>query len=133
MSITEVFGEFRTGKTMMAHTLCVTAQLPRSAGGGEGKACYIDTEGTFRPEKITAIAERFELDPSDVLDNIVVARVYTVDALNSLLVEAAAMMLEEPFALLVVDSIMAPFRVDYSGRGELAERQQVLGKILNRL
>ena len=68
-----------------------------------------------------------------MLDNIVVARVYTVDALNSLLVEAAAMMLEEPFALLVVDSIMAPFRVDYSGRGELAERQQVLGKILNRL
>ena len=56
MSITEVFGEFRTGKTQMAHTLCVTAQLPRSAGGGEGKACYIDTEGTFRPEKITKIA-----------------------------------------------------------------------------
>ena len=133
MSITEVFGEFRTGKTQMAHTLCVTAQLPRSAGGGEGKACYIDTEGTFRPEKIAKIAERFELEPEDVLDNIVVARVFTVDALSSLLVEAAAMMLEEPFSLMVVDSIMAPFRVDYSGRGELAERQQVLGKILNRL
>ena len=68
-----------------------------------------------------------------MLDNIVVARVFTVDALGSLLVEAAAMMLEEPFSLLVVDSIIAPFRVDYSGRGELAERQQVLGKILNRL
>ena len=133
MSITEVFGEFRTGKTQMAHTLCVTAQLPRSLGGGEGKACYIDTEGTFRPEKIAKIAERFELDKEEVLNNIVVARAFTVDSLNSLLVAAAAMMLDEPFALLVVDSIMAPFRVDYSGRGELAERQQVLGKILNKL
>ncbi len=58
---------------------------------------------------------------------------FTVDALGSLLIDAAAMMLEDTFSLLVVDSIMAPFRVDFSGRGELAERQQVLGKILNRL
>lgn len=51
MSISEVFGEFRCGKTQLAHTLCVMAQLPRSMGGAEGKAAYIDTEGTFRPER----------------------------------------------------------------------------------
>jgi DNA repair protein RAD51 len=62
-SITELFGEFRTGKTQLCHTLCVTCQLPLSAGGGEGKALYIDTEGTFRPERLVQIAERFGLNP----------------------------------------------------------------------
>lgn len=67
------------------------------------------------------IAERFELSPDAVLDNIVYARAHSVDALNTLLLQAAALMLESPFALLIVDSIMAPFRVDYSGRGELGK------------
>lgn len=60
-SLTEVFGEFRTGKTALCHTLCVTCQLPLDQGGGEGKAIYIDTEGTFRPQKLVAIAQRFGL------------------------------------------------------------------------
>lgn len=63
MSITEVFGEFRTGKTQLSHTLCVAAQLDPENGGAAGKAAYIDTEGCFRPERIAAIAERFGLDP----------------------------------------------------------------------
>jgi RecA/RadA recombinase len=50
-----VFGEFRTGKTQLCHTLCVTSQLPTSMGGGNGKAAYIDTEGTFRPERVVPI------------------------------------------------------------------------------
>jgi RecA/RadA recombinase len=61
-SLTELFGEFRTGKTQLCHTLCVTAQLPLDQGGGEGKALYIDTEGTFRPERLQAIAARFGLN-----------------------------------------------------------------------
>jgi len=72
-SITEVFGEFRTGKTQLCHTLCVTCQMPVSSGGAEGKAIYIDTEGTFRPEKLTAIAERFGLDPALALENVAYA------------------------------------------------------------
>lgn len=133
MAITEVFGEFRTGKTQLSHTLCVTAQLPKEQGGGHGKVIYIDTENTFRPERIREIAKRFEVDETETLDNILVARAYTVDHLNQLLMSAAAKMFEDDFALLVVDSIMAPFRVDYTGRGELSERQQVLGKTLSRL
>jgi meiotic recombination protein DMC1 len=120
--ITEAFGEFRTGKTQLAHTLCVTAQLSKSQGGGEGKVLYIDTENTFRPERIKQIAGRFGLDPEAVLGNILVGRAFTVDAVSTLILQAAAAMIEDQFALMVVDSIMAPYRVDYSGRGELAER-----------
>ena len=61
-SITEIFGEFRTGKTQLCHTLCVTCQLPVKDGGGAGMAMYIDTEGTFRPERLIPIAQRFGLD-----------------------------------------------------------------------
>ena len=58
-SITEIYGEFRSGKTQLCHTLCVTCQLPIDMGGGEGKALYIDTEGTFRPQRLQQIAERY--------------------------------------------------------------------------
>ena len=61
-SITELFGEFRTGKSQLCHTLCVTCQLPLDQGGGEGKALYIDTEGSFRPSRLLQIAERYGLD-----------------------------------------------------------------------
>mmetsp|Transcript_32798 Transcript_32798/g.57104 ORF Transcript_32798/g.57104 Transcript_32798/m.57104 type:complete len:329 (-) Transcript_32798:925-1911(-) len=133
MSITEAFGEFRSGKTQLALTLCVTAQMPRDCGGGAGKVAYIDTEGTFRPERLSQIAQRYGLDPEAVLDNVLYARAFTVEHQFQLLTLVAAKMIEEPFALLVVDSIMALFRVDYSGRGELSERQQVLSKMLSRL
>ena len=56
-SVTEMYGEFRTGKTQLCHTLCVTCQLPLDQGGAEGKAMYIDTEGTFRPTRLVQIAE----------------------------------------------------------------------------
>lgn len=74
MSISEVFGEFRCGKTQLGHTLCVTCQLPRSMGGAEGRAAFIDTEGTFRPDRIRSIAERFNFDADQVLENIIYAR-----------------------------------------------------------
>ena len=117
----------------MALTLCVTAQLPRNQGGGQGKVLYIDTENTFRPERIKDIAKRYELDAEEVLNNIMVGRAFTVDSLNTLLMQAAGAMVEDSFSLLIIDSIMAPFRVDFSGRGELSERQQVLGKFLSKL
>ncbi|EZG82423.1 meiotic recombination DMC1-like protein [Gregarina niphandrodes] len=132
-ALTEVFGENRSGKTQICHTLCVTSQLPLDMGGGNGKVCYIDTEGTFRPEKIARIAERFGLSPEDVLDNILYARAHTHEHMTQLICMAACRMVEESFSLMIIDSIMALFRVEFSGRGDLAERQQVLGKALNRL
>ncbi|KAJ1963281.1 Meiotic recombination protein dmc1 [Dispira parvispora] len=135
MSITEVSGEFRTGKTQLAHTLCVTTQLPLTMGGGHGKAAYIDTEGTFRPERIRAIATRYELDPELVLDNLIYARAYTSEHQMDLITMVAAKFAEEKgvYKLLIVDSIISLFRTDYCGRGELSERQQKLNAMLSRL
>jgi DNA repair protein RAD51 len=132
-SITELFGEFRTGKTQLCHTLAVTCQLPIDSGGGEGKCLYIDTEGTFRPERLLAVAERYNLNGSDVLDNVAYARAYNSDHQLQLLVQAASMMAESRYALLVVDSATALYRTDYSGRGELAARQMHLARFLRTL
>ncbi|XVF28761.1 hypothetical protein REPUB_Repub15cG0058600 [Reevesia pubescens] len=117
-AITEAFGEFRSGKTQLAHTLCVSTQAPFSP---------------FRPDRVIPIAERFGMDPGAVLDNIVYARAYTYEHQYNLLLGLAAKMSEEPFRLLIVDSVIALFRVDFTGRGELAERQQKLAQMLSRL
>lgn len=132
-SITELFGEFRTGKTQICHTLCVTSQLSVDQGGGEGKALYIDTEGTFRPDRLVAIAERFNLNPPDVLENVVYARAFNSEHQLELLAQASALLAESRFVLVVVDSATALFRTDYVGRGQLAERQQQLAQFLRSL
>ncbi|VDN51156.1 unnamed protein product [Dracunculus medinensis] len=132
-SITEVFGEFRTGKSQLCHTLAVMCQLPVDMGGAEGKCLWIDTEGTFRPERLLAVAERYKLSGQDVLDNVAYARCYNTDHQMNLLLQASAMMAESRYALLVVDSATALFRTDYSGRGELAARQMLLGKFMRAL
>ena len=132
-SITELFGEFRTGKSQICHTLAVTCQLPIDMGGGEGKCLYIDTEGTFRPVRLLAVAERFGLDGEEVLDNVAYARAYNADHQLDLLVQAAAMMSESRFALLIVDSLTSLYRTDFAGRGELSARQTHLAKFLRTL
>lgn len=133
MSITEVFGEFRCGKTQMAHTLCVAAQLPKEQGGAERKVAYIDTEGTFRPERIKQIAVRFDLDPDVTLDNIMYARALNSEHQTELTDQLGNELVHGDYKLIVVDSIMANFRVDYCGRGELNERQQKLNQYLSKL
>ena len=132
-SITEVFGEFRTGKTQLCHTLCVTCQMPITEGGAEGKAIYIDTEGTFRPARLQAIAERFGLDPTAALENVAYARAHNSEHQMELLKVAAAIMAQDRYAVLVVDSATALFRTDYTGRGELSERQMQMGQFLRQL
>ena len=125
-SITELFGEFRTGKTKICHNLCITCQLPRRDGGGEGKVIYIDTEGTFRPEKLAPIAERFGLDPKEVIKNFFYARAYNSDHPNKLLFQVCGLICEHKFSLLIVDSAPALYKTDYSGRGELSNRKMIL-------
>ncbi|PSN36426.1 DNA repair protein RAD51 1 [Blattella germanica] len=132
-SITEIFGEFRTGKTQLCHTLAVTCQLPIDQSGGEGKCLYIDTEGTFRPERLLAVAERYKLSGNDVLDNVAYARAYNTDHQSQLLILASAMMAESRYALLIVDSATGLYRTDYSGRGELSARQMHLARFLRML
>lgn len=132
-SLSELYGEFRSGKTQLCHTLCVTCQLPIEMGGAEGKAMYIDTEGTFRPNRIAQIAERFGLNVNDVLDNVAYARAHNTEHQAQLLVAAASMMAESRFALVIVDSATALYRTEYLGRGELSARQIHLGRFLRSL
>ncbi|WWC92542.1 meiotic recombinase Dmc1 [Kwoniella dendrophila CBS 6074] len=132
--ITEVFGEYRTGKTQLCHTLCVSTQLPIETGGASGKVAYIDTEGTFRPDRVKAVADRFGVDASMALDNVLCARAWSSEQQCDLLVELAVRFVEDrTYKLIIVDSIMNLFRQDYSGRGELSERQQKLNQFLARL
>ncbi|KAH9821850.1 putative DNA repair protein RAD51 [Melampsora americana] len=132
-SITEFFGEFRTGKSQLCHQLAVTCQLPVDMGGGEGKCMFIDTEGTFRPERILAISERYGLDGTEVLNNIAVARAYNTDHQSTLLREASTLMSQARFAILIIDSATALYRTDYVGRAELADRQAHLARFLRTL
>lgn len=94
---------------------------------------WIDIEGTFRPERFLAVAQRFKLKEDKVLDNIAYARCHNTDHQLALLAQAAAMMSESRYALIIVDSIMALYRSEYNGRGELAPRQQHLGRFLRGL
>lgn len=129
-SITEIYGESKGGKTQLCHTMAVTAQIHAKS---PGKVAYIDTEGTFRPDRIKKIAARFDVDGDTVLSNIVYARCPTYESQMSILEPLAAMMAEDQFRLVIMDSITGCFRTDFTGRGELSERQQRLGLHLSKL
>ena len=125
-SVTEFYGEYRTGKTQIAHQLCVNVQLPYEEGGLEGSALYIDTEATFRPERIIQMADAKDLDYNKILKNIIVGRAYNSDHQVLLIQEASKIIKEKNIKLVVVDSIIGHFRSEYIGRGTLANRQQTL-------
>jgi len=115
-SVTEFYGEYRTGKTQIAHQLCVNVQLPYEEGGLEGNALYIDTEATFRPERIIQMAEAKDLDYNKTLQNIIVGRAYNSDHQVLLIREASKIVKEKNIKLVVVDSIiglMAIFTIYY--------------------
>ncbi|WP_457548452.1 DNA repair and recombination protein RadA [Archaeoglobus sp.] len=138
-SITEFFGEFGSGKTQICHQLAVNVQLPRDKGGLEGSVIVIDTEKTFRPERIIQMAEAKGLDGKEVLKNIYVAHAYNSNH-QMLLVDNAKELAQKlakegkpPVRLLIVDSLTSHFRAEYVGRGALADRQQKLNRHLHDL
>ena len=135
-ALTEFYGEFGSGKTQIAHQLAVNVQSPPENGGLNGSVIIIDTENTFRPERIKDMAEGASLDPDEILKNIHVARAYNSNH-QILLVDKAERLAEElidtekPVRLLIVDSATAHFRSEYVGRGTLADRQQKINKHLH--
>ncbi|MGC8546355.1 MAG: DNA repair and recombination protein RadA [Thermoplasmata archaeon] len=132
-AITEFFGEFASGKTQVMHQLAVNATLPLDKMGLDGHVLFIDTENTFRPERVVQMSKHLELDPTEVLKKIHVARAYN-SSHQILLVEKAYELTEKfPVKLLIVDSLTAHFRAEYTGRGTLAERQQLLNKHMHDL
>jgi len=125
-AITECFGEFGSGKTQIGHVLAVNTikQYPDSV------VVYIDTENTFRPERIIQLAKGAGLDPDDVLKKIRIAKAYNSDHQMLLTEKVEDLMTKEKskVRLVIIDSLTAHFRAEYVGRGTLAERQQKIGR-----
>ena len=133
-AITEAFGAFGSGKTQLGLALAVNVQLPPEQGGAGGKAVYIDTEGTFRPQRIKQFADGLGANPEMVLKNILVARAFNSDH-QMLLLEKVSELIKsgEPIKLIIIDSLTAHFRAEFSGRGQLADRQQKLNRYMHEL
>jgi DNA repair protein RadA len=133
-AITEAFGAYGSGKTQVGLTLATNVQLPLEKGGANGKCVFIDTEGTFRPSRIKQIAEKLGANPEKVLKNIFVARAFNSDH-QILLLDKVSEMIKggEPIKLLIVDSLTAHFRAEFTGRGQLADRQQKLNRYIHQL
>jgi DNA repair protein RadA len=129
----EFHGGFGSGKSQIAHQLAVNVQLSAEKGGMEGGCLYIDTEGTFRPERIQQMAKAVGIDPEEALSKVMVARAYNSDHQCILVEKASEIVRDKNIKLIVVDSVTALFRSDYTGRGELAPRQQRLNRHLHAL
>ncbi len=130
-SITECFGEFGCGKTQIAHTLAVNVLK----GDPESTVVFIDTENTFRPERLQQLAVGMGLDPQDALARIMVARAYNSDHQMLLAEKAESIITEQKknVRLVIVDSLTSHFRAEFIGRGTLAERQQKLNRHMHTL
>ena len=131
--ITEAFGEFGSGKSQIAMQLAVNVQLPVEKGGLNGACLYIDSEHTFRPERVIQMAEHIGLDPKKVLKNIHVARAYTSDDQMLYAETSQDTIRDKKVKLVIVDSLTSLFRSEYAGRGTLASRQQKLNRHLSTL
>lgn len=131
--ITEAYGKFSSGKSQIAFQLAVMVQMPKSKGGLEGNALFIDTEGTFRPERIADIAKAAGLDPKQTLENVIVVRAMTTETQILTVERADKLIVEKNIKLIIVDSLTSLFRAEYLGRGALGERQQKLNAHIHRL
>ena len=130
-AVTEVYGEFGTGKTQLCHTLCIMVQQEKEAGGLQGKAVYIDTENTFRPERVETIAKARGFDSKKALENIIVAKAYN-SAHQELIIEETGPVIEDNnVKVVIVDSAVAHYRAEFLGRATLSERQQRLNKFMH--
>ena len=132
-ALTEVYGEYGSGKTQLCHSLAVHVQRSKAEGGLDGNALYIDTENTFRPERIISIAKVNKMDPVKVLESITVARAYNSAHQMLILKESGSVIKEQNVKLLIVDSAVGLFRAEYLGRGTLSTRQQMLNHFVHTL
>lgn len=129
-AITELIGEFGSGKTQICFTLSVLAQQPKEQGGFASKVCVIDTEGTFLPERIKQIAEARGLDATTILQNVLVARAYNSEHQTILIKNLPQVVQENNVKLVIIDSMIGHFRGEFIGRGTLSDRQQKIGACL---
>ncbi|MDQ3869943.1 MAG: DNA repair and recombination protein RadA [Thermoproteota archaeon] len=132
-AVTEFYGEFGSGKSQICHTLCVTAGQPIDAGGLGSGVIYIDTEGTFRPERLNQIARARGIEPTQILKNVAVCKVYNSSHLELIVKDLGKYINDFKAKLVIIDSIISLHRAEFAGRGTLADRQQRLNNILHKL
>jgi DNA repair protein RadA len=132
-SITECYARFSSGKSQLGFQLSVNVQKPIEEGGLGGGVIFVDTEATFRPDRVAQIAEAQGMDVQEVLKNIHVARAENSDHQIILVEKCEEIIKEKNIKLIIVDSLMSHFRSDYLGRGALGERQQKLNKHVHTL
>lgn len=133
-AITEAYGSFGSSKTQLAFQLAINVQKPKEDGGMGGGAIFIDTENTFRPERLKQLAEANGVDPEKALKNVFFTRAFNSDHQITLVEKDLEELVENnKISLVIIDSLTSHFRSDYSGRGELAERQQILNKHMHAL
>ncbi|OLS20637.1 MAG: DNA repair and recombination protein RadA [Candidatus Heimdallarchaeota archaeon LC_2] len=132
-SITEFYGAYTTGKTQMSIQLAFNTALPSKLGGLNGDVVYIDSEGSFRPERIIQMANEFDIDPKIILDKILIGRAHNSDIQMTLVDNVLELSESKNIKLLVVDSLTAAFRAEYIGKGALVDRQQKLNKHMRQL
>src|SRR2546427_1438548 len=132
-TITEVYGEYGVGKSVLCHQLAVNVQLPVDKGGLDGGALYLDTEQTFRPEWIVRMAKSAGLEATDVAQRIIYSEAYNSDHQVLLLEKADQIIKDNNIRVIIIDSLTSHFRSEYLGREMLAERQQRLNNHMHRL
>ncbi len=132
-TITEFYGEYGVGKSILCHQLAVNAQLPIEQGGLNGGALYLDTENTFRPEWIVRMSNTLGLDPETAGKNIIYSEAFNSDHQMLILEKADKVIQENNIKLIIIDSLTAHFRSEYLGREMLAERQQKINSHMHRL
>jgi len=132
-TITEVYGEYGVGKSILCHQLAVNVQLPVEKGGLDGGALYLDTEQTFRPEWIVRMARSAGLEATDVAQRIIYSEAYNSDHQVLLLEKADQIIKDNNIRVIIIDSLTSHFRSEYLGREMLAERQQRLNNHMHRL
>jgi DNA repair protein RadA len=136
-AITEIAGEFGSGKSQICHTLCVTANLGKAKERGKGKGLdsiiFIDTENTFRPERVHQIAEARGLDSEEIMKRVFVCKINNSAQLEAIIKNLSKSIEQYKAKLVIVDSIISLHRAEYPGRESLAERQQRLNVMLHKL
>lgn len=132
-AMTEFWGEYGSGKSQLCMKLSVLVQLPKDQGGVDGKVLFIDTEGTFSPQRIYSMTEAVGLEPEKILENIIYARCYNSDHQILIADNSFKLCHEENVKLVVVDSLTSHWRADYVGRENLSIRQQKLNMHLHKL
>src|SRR5919201_71077 len=138
-AITEIAGEFGSGKSQICHTLCVTANIIKEKAGelegnnNNNNVIFIDTENTFRAERVHQIAEARGFEPEEILKKVYVCKVYSSVHLEQIIKNLGKYLEQYKVKLVIIDSIIALHRVDFPGRESLAERQQRLNVMLHKL